>query len=116
MAKITVLGAGGWGIALALNAFDCGHEVSIWSPFSEEVEMLSAFRTNEKLLKGVVIPEEIKITTDINCAGGSLITIIAVPSLAVRTVAKQLSSVSEHGIVVNVAKGFEKDPLKFLKN
>ncbi|MBR5011863.1 MAG: hypothetical protein IKY12_04825, partial [Clostridia bacterium] len=32
MTKITVLGAGGWGIALALAAHKNNNEVSIWSP------------------------------------------------------------------------------------
>ncbi len=114
MAKITVLGAGGWGIALAMNAFECGHEVNIWSPFDNEVELLLTKRTNEKLLKDVIIPKDINITNDINCASGSLITIIAVPSIAIRSVAKQLSGIKEHGITVNVAKGFEKGTLKFL--
>lgn len=114
MAKITVLGSGGWGIALAINAFECGHEVSLWSPFEEEVKLLNEKHTNEKLLKGIIIPDQMNITTDINCAENSLITIIATPSVAVRSVAQKLSSVKNHGITVNVAKGFEKGSLKRL--
>ena len=34
MAKITILGSGGWGTALAITAFDSGHEVTLWSPFA----------------------------------------------------------------------------------
>ncbi len=114
MAKITVLGSGGWGIALAITAYNCNHKVTLWSPFDEEVNALNKNRTNEKLLKGVMIPDDIEITTDINCAEGSLITIIAVPSVAVRSVAQKLKCVQSHGIVVNVSKGFEKDSLKRL--
>ena len=57
MAKITVLGAGGWGMALALSAFGGGNEVAIWSPFPEEVEQLSKNRGNERLLSGIRLPE-----------------------------------------------------------
>lgn len=114
MANITVLGSGGWGMALALTAYNCGHEVKIWSPFKDEVDLLNEKHENEKLLKGVKLPSDIEITTDINCASGSLITIIATPSLAVRSVAKQLAAVENHGIVVNVSKGIEKDSLKRL--
>lgn len=114
MAKVTVLGSGGWGIALAITAYNCGHEVKLWSPFEDEVNLLNEKRENEKLLKDVKIPENIDITTNINCAKGSLITIIATPSVAVRSVAKQLAAVSDHGIVVNVSKGLEKDSLKRL--
>lgn len=114
MAKVTVLGSGGWGIALALTAFDCGHTVTLWSPFEDEVNMLKTKRTNEKLLNGIVIPQEIDITTDMSCVKGSLLSIIATPSTAVRSVAKQLAEYDDFGIVVNVAKGFEKDSLKRL--
>ena len=114
MAKVTVLGSGGWGTALAISAFNCGHEVFLWSPFEQEVNDLIKNRENVKLLPGIKIPNEITITTDINCANGSLISVIACPSVAVRSVAKQLAAVENHGIVVNVAKGFEKDTLKRL--
>ncbi len=114
MAKITVLGSGGWGMALALTAYNCGHQVTLWSPFKDEVDLLTEKRENERLLKGIKLPDDIGITTDINCAADSLITIIATPSVAVRSVAQKLSSVENHGIVVNVSKGIEKESLKRL--
>ncbi len=114
MAKVTVLGSGGWGTALAISAYNCGHEVSLWSPFEQEVNDLLKYRENVKLLPGIKIPEQITITTDINIASDSLISVIACPSVAVRSVAKQLGTIENHGIVVNVAKGFEKDSLKRL--
>ena len=114
MAKVTVLGSGGWGTALAVSALKSGHTVSLWSPFEQEVSELNKARENVKLLPGIKIPDDITITSDINCASASLITVIACPSVAVRSVAKQLSAVENHGIVVNVAKGFEKGTLKRL--
>ncbi|MCQ2477951.1 MAG: NAD(P)-dependent glycerol-3-phosphate dehydrogenase [Clostridia bacterium] len=114
MSKITVLGSGGWGMALAITAESCGHEVTLWSPFENEVDMLLKKRTNEKLLNGVFLPESIKITTDLSCVKGSLITIIATPSMAVGSVAEKLANESDFGIVVNVAKGLEKGTLRRL--
>lgn len=114
MAKVTVLGSGGWGTALAISAHSCGHEVYLWSPFVQEVGELLEYRENVKLLPGIKIPDDIIITSDINCASGSVLSIIACPSVAVRSVTKQLNGVDNHGIVVNVAKGFEKDTLKRL--
>lgn len=114
MFKVSVLGSGGWGIALALSAFNNGHEVVLWTPFSEEADMLKTKRTNEKLLSGIKIPEEIEITTDIKAVEGSYITIIATPSTAVRSVANKLKECNSYGIIVNVAKGFEKSTLKLL--
>ncbi len=113
MLKISVLGSGGWGIALAKHAFENGHKVILWTPFDSEAEMLSEKRESEKLLKGVKIPEEIEITTDISNASGSDIVIIATPSFAVRETAARLKTV-DCDVVVNVAKGFEKDSMKLL--
>ena len=114
MSKIVCLGSGGWGIALALNAFQSGHDVTLWSPFENEVEMLTEKRTNPKLLSGVFIPKEIHITSDLSCVKDALISIIAVPSTAVGSVAEQLKAYIKRGIIVNVAKGLEKGTLRRL--
>ncbi len=113
MKKISVLGSGGWGIALAVHSFTKGFETVLWSPFEAEVEALNTTRESEKLLKGVKIPEEIKITTDLSATEGSFITIIATPSFAVRETVARLKDIN-CGIVVNVAKGFEKGSMKLL--
>ena len=114
MVKVSVLGSGGWGIALALCAHNNGCKVTLWSPFENEVQMLKTKRTNEKLLKGIFIPEDIDITSDLSVVEGDTITIIAVPSTAVREVASKLKDYKDFGIVVNVSKGFEKGSLKRL--
>ncbi len=116
MAKITVLGSGGWGMALAISAYNNSNEVTLWSPFPEEVEMLKVKRTNEKLLRDVFLPQGIEITTDISVVRDDNITIIATPSTAVRSVAKQRALHKKDGIVVNVSKGFESESLKFLSD
>ncbi len=107
MAKVTVLGAGGWGMALAITAHKNGHSVSIWSPFNDEIELLKQKRSNERLLKGIVLPDDIFRTTDINVSEGSDIVILATPSVAIRETAIKLKAVKNTGITVNVAKGFE---------
>ena len=116
MAKITVLGSGGWGMALAISAFNNRNQVTLWSPFEDEVKNLRESRTNERLLRGVFLPQGIDITTDLSVVKGDDITIIATPSTAVRSVAKQLSEYKKDGIVVNVSKGFESESLKFLSD
>ncbi len=114
MAKITVLGSGGWGMALALTAYKNGCQVTLWSPFKEEVETLREKRTNEKLLKDIYLPEDVNITDDLSVVEGDAITIIAVPSIAVREVARKLSAFNDFGIVVNVSKGIEAGSLERL--
>ena len=114
MAKITVLGSGGWGMALAISAFNNRNRVALWSPFQTEVDLLKEKRTNEKLLRGIFLPDGIEITTDMSVVEGSALTIIATPSTVIRDVANKLSKQKDFGIVVNVSKGIEKGSLKFL--
>ncbi len=109
MAKIAVLGSGGWGIALALSAHSNGNSVTLWTPFNTEAEELSATRESAKLLSGIKIPEDIDITTDITVADGCDMAIIATPSFAVEETARKLSELKSLPIVVNVAKGLSSD-------
>lgn len=114
MAKITVLGAGGWGMALALSAAGCGHNVTLWSPFETEVEELRKNRGNERLLPGVKLPDSIAVSNELSVVSGSQLTVIATPSTAVRQTAHSLRRYPDCGIIVNVAKGLEKGTLKRL--
>ncbi len=111
MSKVSVLGAGGWGMALALTAHSNSHEVTVWSPFDDEVNNLIKHRGNEKLLQGITLPDDIKITNNLEDCDNSEVTVIAVPSVAVRETAAALKSLKNPGIIVNVSKGFEKGTL-----
>lgn len=113
MAKIGVLGSGTWGTALTIHLAKCGHEVTLWSAFQEEIEALSE-TYRHKNLPGAVIPETVRFTSDTEkaCSGMDLL-ILAVPSIFTReTAAKMRPYVREGQIVVNVAKGIEEDSLK----
>ena len=65
MAKVSVIGAGSWGTALALLLYKNGHDVTVWSYQEEEVRMLSEKREHVSKLPGVKIPEGIFFTADI---------------------------------------------------
>ena len=111
MSKISILGCGAWGMALALSAHASQHCVTMYSPFEEEVELLKTTRQNPKLLSGVTLADDICITNNLADLENSNITIIATPSFAVRETAKKIRSLENVGVVVNVAKGVEKDTL-----
>lgn len=112
MAKISVIGSGGWGCALAVMAAKHGHEVSVWSVFPQEIEQLQKNREHRKLLPGVIFPDNMKLTTQLDCIKDSDIIIMTVPSFAVRSTAKDMCQyISDGQIVVNAAKGFEQDTL-----
>ena len=64
-AKVSVLGAGSWGTALSLLLCKNGHEVTLWSALEDEVRMLCEKREHESKLPGVRLPEDMKITADL---------------------------------------------------
>ena len=118
MAKISVLGAGSWGTALAFLLHNNGHQVLLWSALEEEVKMLQEKREHETKLPGVRLPEEIEITTDLE---GSLqdpdIAVLAVPSPFTRSTSHRMSPFVQDGqIIVNVAKGIEEHTLMTLSD
>lgn len=107
--RISVLGSGGWGTALAMHLEKVGHNVILWSFFEEEIKALKETKEN-KLLKGVKISENINLTSNLDEAvkdAGMLV--IAVPSHIVRKTAMSLKKYSDLPIIVNVAKGFDEE-------
>lgn len=116
MAKVSVIGAGSWGTAIAKVLSDNGHEVTVWSHREEEVRALDEKRENVSKLPGVKLSEEIVFTADLEEAvRGMELCVLAVPSTAVRGTAKKMASVVRPGqIVVNLAKGIEESTLMVL--
>ena len=107
--KITVLGSGGWGTALSLLLLDNGNDVTLWSFLEKEAEVLRATRENP-MLKGVVLPEALKITTSMDVLADSELVVMATPSFAVRETARKATPLlRQDAVVVSVAKGIEKD-------
>ena len=78
MAKLFILGAGGFGTALAVMSQANGHEVTMWSYREDEAAQLRTDRENRRLLPGVKIPEEIAIVTDFAALGEAELVLIAV--------------------------------------
>ena len=116
MAKVSVIGAGSWGTALALLLYKNGHDVTVWSYQEEEVRMLSEKREHVSKLPGVKIPDGIFFTADIKEAVEEKdVVVLAVPSIHVRNTAKKINLYVKDGqILVDVAKGIEEDTLMTL--
>ena len=107
--KVTVLGSGAWGTALAMVLLENGNDVTLWSFLEEEKAVLE--RTGENpMLKGVPLPKELKLTTDMNAVKGCGAVVIATPSFAVRSTAAKLREIADPGtVLISVSKGIEKD-------
>lgn len=108
MATIAVLGAGGWGTALAVMANRYGHQMVLWSCFSQEIEAIRRHGEHKKLLPGVAVSPKIELTTDLGCAAQADLVILAVPSFALEETAQKLRDVMRPGsLLVNVSKGLD---------
>ena len=113
MAKVSVIGAGSWGTALAVLLDGNGHDVTLWSYSMSEVEMLKTEREQKDKLPGVKISQCMHITNDIEEAvKGRDVVVLAVPSTAIRSIAAKCAPFASEGqIFVDVAKGIEEDTL-----
>lgn len=113
MSKVSFLGAGSWGTALAIMLAKNGHQVTLWSKVQEEVDMLTEHREHIHRLPGVKLPSTIVVTNDLKqaCEEFDLI-VFSVASPFVRATAKEAAAyIPEGQRIVNVAKGIEEDTL-----
>ena len=113
MAKVSVIGSGSWGTALAWLLCNNGHSVTLWSFLEEENNMFIEHHENVDKLPGVKLPDAARYTTDIKEAvEGKDLLVLAVPSMAVRNTSKKMKEfVKEGQIIVDVAKGIEEETL-----
>lgn len=115
MAKIVILGSGGFGTSLAVTFYRFDYDVTLWSVSKEEIDGIRKYGENKKLLPGIAVDSLINLTTDISCVEEADVVVFAVPSFAVRSVAMLAKTYIKAGaVIVNVGKGFEDKTLKRL--
>jgi glycerol-3-phosphate dehydrogenase (NAD(P)+) len=126
MHRIAVLGAGGWGTALAVHLARSGHDVQLWGRDAALVQRMRETRENAIYLAGVTLPPCLTpcAALDEALADASML-VIAVPSHGLRATLKQAapfleqlasanpgSGASGHTIpIVSTVKGLEQDTL-----
>lgn len=111
--NIAVMGAGSWGTALAILLSKNGHNVTLWCFQEEEKLSLEKSRENLAYLPGVLIPNNIHLTSDYKEALlDKSIIVIAIPSKFIRSNMEKFSPyLKENQIIVNASKGLENDTL-----
>ena len=108
MAKVSVLGSGSWGTAMAMCLAQNGHDILVWSRSVETTEKLRSTHINERYLPGVVLPHNISYTSEISDCADADVIIVATPSHTVREVCSKISSHIKDGqIIVSISKGFD---------
>lgn len=114
MANIFILCAGTWGLALAntLNK----HQITVWSPFPNEISMLKE-SLSHKNLPGVVFSSSIDFSTSLSNLSNADYVILATPSLHIRsTLHKVKDFIPSTSIIINASKGIENESLMFLSS
>lgn len=105
--KISVLGSGSWGCALAQILVKNGHEVVLWGIDESEVYDINANHMNSRYFNDVKLDERLKATCDMSLIHNSEAVLLAVPSMAIDDVISKAEKYCEHPFyVINVAKGF----------
>lgn len=105
--KAAVVGSGGWGTALALCLLRNGHETLLWSHSRQKAEEMEKTRQN-KMLPGVLLPEDLQIAWEPTSVEGHPLVVIACPSVHIRSVCRQVAPyLDEDAVLVSVTKGIE---------
>ena len=105
--KVSVVGCGAWGTALAIRLHRNGHDVTMWNHRADRVAEMEASRRNPRL-PGVELPEGMKLSADHACVRGSKLVVIASPSFPMRSVCRGVAPyIDEDAVVVSVTKGIE---------
>lgn len=109
MMKITVIGDGAFGTAIALHLDKQANiEVRMWSAQSEQYERLSLDRENKKYLPGVRIPESIQLFDDpVKAVAGVDLWVSVVPTVYLRSTISRFRCLEKSPAVISLTKGVE---------
>lgn len=114
MSPLAIIGAGGWGTALAVTQARAQRQVRLWVYEPGLAQSMAESRENAVYLPGVQIPGDVSISNSMcDVVAGCDVVIIAVPSHFYRSVARQLLPlVSKQTVFVSATKGIENDTLR----
>jgi glycerol-3-phosphate dehydrogenase (NAD(P)+) len=105
--KITLLGAGAWGTALAI-AFAGKHDVTLWSREEDVAVDLQNSRENHRFFPGHKLPASVVVSTDFAASvANAELLLIATPIAGLRPTVERLKALQVTLPILWVCKGFE---------
>jgi glycerol-3-phosphate dehydrogenase (NAD(P)+) len=111
--RVTILGAGAWGLAVSrlLNLKGC--RVALWEYDQSDFRTLAATRANPRKLPDFRLDDRVTLSDDIAVAlAGSDVVVVAIAAQHVRSVMTQARPhLADRAVVVNLAKGIENGSL-----
>jgi glycerol-3-phosphate dehydrogenase (NAD(P)+) len=111
--RITILGDGAMATVCSILLTTGGHAVTLWGAFEQSIEALLQDREQHKLLPGVKIPPQVRLTAnDADCFEGATLILSAIPTQYTRSSWERLKPHVPPGVaIVSVAKGIENTTL-----
>ena len=110
---ISIIGAGAWGTTLSTLLAEKGLPVKLWVYEKELADIIKEYRENKWFLPGFPIPSNIDVTTAQKEAASAGYFIFAIPSVHLRSVAKQFSGhIKKDSVIISATKGLEQESLK----
>ncbi len=107
--KVGIFGCGAYGLALSSILYENNCELIMWTKFAEEKENLEKQRKNETLLPNYILPNEVKLTTNVaECIKDSDLLIIAIPTAFVSDLTKEMTPYIKNHHILIASKGIEK--------
>jgi len=108
MTKISVIGAGSWGTALAQIYAKAGHEVTLWAREESLAKNMIESNRNTSYLPSIELDPHLNITHDLAAASQADIILNVIPAQYLRANLKQLSPfLRDAQPIVICAKGIE---------
>lgn len=111
--QVAILGAGGWGTALAVHLARAGHDACLWGRDPALLEDMAARRANAVYLPDITFPSRLRVTGDLSDAlRDTELVVAAVPSHGTRQILRQAAPFVRVGAtVLSATKGLEQDSL-----
>jgi glycerol-3-phosphate dehydrogenase (NAD(P)+) len=111
--RITILGDGAMATVCSILLTTNGHDVTLWGAFEQSIEALLQDREQRKLLPGVKIPPQVRLTAnDADCFNNVTLILSAIPTQYTRSVWQRLKPHVPPGVpIISVAKGIENTTL-----
>ena len=118
--KISVLGSGAFGTALAISLTTRKNSITLWGRNPEQVIAFSQDRENKGRLPNCPFPTSLSVTSDLEFACDADTILIAVPTQSLRKFAEENHKYLHGNTLIACCKGFDmetgKGPVDMLKN
>ncbi|TXJ10251.1 MAG: NAD(P)H-dependent glycerol-3-phosphate dehydrogenase [Acinetobacter sp.] len=115
--RVTVLGGGSFGTAMANLAAHNGCDTMMWIRDEAVAAQTQATRINQRYLPDFTLEESLRIVSSLDEAVRNRdIILVAIPSHSFRSVLKQIAPMISAQVVVSLTKGIEKDSFCFMSD